>query len=120
MMTLMKIMAALALAPVTAIALVSGAALAQTPSDESYEGIEIYLDGSDTPAGVGDVLILGDGEVDGVSAKVDKSGGGAFAWTGNAVWGLYLLAVFGALFGVGALCGRMAVGFVLRDRRRRS
>lgn len=119
MMRTLKIVAAVALAPVMAVALASGAALAQTPSGEKFEGVEIYLDGSDTPAGVDDALILGDGEVDGVPVESEGNrGNSASALVNNAAWGLYLAAVFGFMFGVGVLTGRLMAGIALRGRRR--
>ena len=119
MMRTLKIVAAVALASVMAVALALGEALAQTPSGEKFEGVEIYLDGSDTPADVDDALILGDGEVDGI--PVESEGNrvdSASAWMNNAAWVLYLTAVFGFMFGVGVLIGRLTAGIALRRRRR--
>ena len=119
MMRTLKILAVLALAPVMAIAPALGAAQAQAPSVEKFEGVEIYLDGSDTPADVDDALILGDGEVDGIPVESEGNrGNSASAWMKNAAWVLYLTAVFGFMFGVGVLIGRLTAGIALRRRRR--
>ena len=117
MMTL-KILAALALAPVMALALAAGVALAQTPADEGFDGIMIYLEGSDTPADPDDELILNDGETAGVPVEAGENRGGAAPWMVDVAWVLYFTAVFGVMFGVGALIGRRVVGIALRRRRR--
>lgn len=115
MMTL-KILAALALAPVMALA--AGVALAQTPSDEGFDGIEIYLEGSDTPADPDDELTLNDREAAGVPVEPEENRGGVAPWMADVAWALYFTAVFGVMFGVGALIGRRMVGIALRRRRR--
>ena len=113
----LKILAALALAPV--MALTAGVALAQTPSDEGFDGVvEIYLEGSDMPADPDDELILNDGETAGVPVETGDNRGGAAHWMADMAWALYFAAVFGVMFGAGALIGRRMVGSVLRRRRR--
>ena len=113
-MTSLKILAALA----PLMALTAGVALAQTPLDEGFDGIEIYLEGSDMPADPGDELILNDGETAGVPVAPGDDRGGAAPWMADVAWALYFTAVFGVMFGVGALIGRRMVGIVLRRRRR--
>ena len=116
-MVALKILAALALAPLMALA--AGVALAQTPADEGFDGIiEIYLEGSDMPADPDDELILNDGETAGVPVEAGENRGGAAPWMADVAWALYFAAVFGVMFGVGALIGRRMVGIVLRRRRR--
>lgn len=112
---MLMVLAALAFAPL--MALTAGVALAQTPSDGRFDGIEIYLEGSDMPADPGDELILNDGETAGVPVASGDNRGGAAPWISNVAWALYFAAVFGVMFGVGALIGRRMVGIVLRRRR---
>ncbi len=100
------------------MALTAGVALAQTPSDEGFDGIEIYLEGSDMPADPDDELILNDGETAGVLVESGDDRGGAAPWMADMAWALYFAAIFGVMFGVGALIGRRMVGIVLRRRRR--
>ena len=101
------------------MALTAGVALAQTPSDEGFDGVvEIYLEGSDMPADPEDELILNDGETAGVPVEAGENRGGTAPWMADVAWALYFAAVFGVMFGVGALIGRRMVGIVLRRRRR--
>ena len=114
-MRMLMVLAALALAPL--MALTAGVALAQTPADEGFDGIEIYLEGSDMPADPDDELILNDGETAGVPVESGDDRGGAAPWMADMAWALYFAAVFGVMFGVGALIGRRMVSIALRRRR---